>query len=118
MRDVNLTLISKLGWKFHSKVDSLWAAQLQGKYLHNSSFLSTFPSSSSLWLWKARKGILKSKPFISKGVCNKIHNFSVMPSKKIKGEMRTNESRINKENVLNMYGHIKAKIRKTTIVNL
>jgi hypothetical protein len=77
MRDVNLALITKLGWKLHTKTESLWTAQLQGKYLKNCSFLSPTSSSSSSWLWK---GILKSKPFISKGACNRIHSSSFLPT--------------------------------------
>jgi hypothetical protein len=77
MRDVNLALISKLGWKLHTKPATLWTTQLQGKYLKTCSFLSpTSPSFSSSWLWK---GILKSKHLISKGACNKIHSFSSLP---------------------------------------
>jgi hypothetical protein len=43
MREVNLALISKLGWKMLSNPDSLWVAQLKGKYLHSKSFLSPHP---------------------------------------------------------------------------
>jgi hypothetical protein len=39
MRDVNLALISKLGWKLLNNSDSLWVTQLQDKYLHSNSFL-------------------------------------------------------------------------------
>jgi hypothetical protein len=73
MRDVNLALISKLGWKLLNNSDSLWVTQLQGKYLHSNSFLSPPSSSYSSWLWK---DILKSHFFISKGACNRIHSSS------------------------------------------
>jgi hypothetical protein len=43
MKDVNLALISKLGWKLHTKASSLWIAQLQGKYLKTRSFLPPLP---------------------------------------------------------------------------
>jgi hypothetical protein len=43
MRDVNLALIAKLGWKMLTNPDSLWVAQLKGKYLHSKSFLSPPP---------------------------------------------------------------------------
>jgi hypothetical protein len=77
MKDVNLALISKLGWKLHSKASSLWTAQLQGKYLKTSAFLSPSSfSSSSSWLWK---GILKLKNVISKGACNRIYSLSSLP---------------------------------------
>ena len=68
MREVNLALISKLGWQLLNNSDSLWVSQLQGKYLNSNSFLSPFLLSSSSSLWK---GILKSQSFISKGVCFK-----------------------------------------------
>jgi hypothetical protein len=40
MEDVNLALISKLGWKLLSHSDSMWVTQLQGKYILSGSFLS------------------------------------------------------------------------------
>jgi hypothetical protein len=43
MRDVNLALIAKLGWKMLTNPDSLWVAPLKGKYLHSNSFLSPHP---------------------------------------------------------------------------
>jgi hypothetical protein len=76
MREVNLALISKLGWQLLNNSDSLWVSQLQGKYLNSTSFLSPSPLSSSSWLWK---GILKSKSFISKGACFRIHSQSSLP---------------------------------------
>jgi hypothetical protein len=43
MEEVNLGLIIKLAWKLLSLSDSTWVAQLQGKYLLSSSFLSPLP---------------------------------------------------------------------------
>jgi hypothetical protein len=40
MKEVNLALISKLGWKLHNKSDSMWVSQMRGKYLSTGSFLS------------------------------------------------------------------------------
>jgi hypothetical protein len=76
MREVNLALISKLGWQLLNNSDSLWVSQLQGKYLNYTSFLSPSPLSSSSWLWK---GILKTQSFISKGACFRIHSQSSLP---------------------------------------
>jgi hypothetical protein len=76
MREVNLALISKLGWQLLNNSDSLWVSQLQGKYLNSTSFLSPSLLSSSSWLCK---GILKSQSFISKGVCFRIHSQSSLP---------------------------------------
>jgi hypothetical protein len=76
MKEVNLALISKLGWKLLTNFDSMWVSQLHCKYLLSSSFLSPSSLSSSSWLWK---GILKSISIISKGACNRIHSFSSLP---------------------------------------
>jgi hypothetical protein len=43
MREVNLALISKLGWNLLNNIDLMWVSQLHCKYLSSSSFLS--PSS-------------------------------------------------------------------------
>jgi hypothetical protein len=45
MEEVNLALISKLGWKLLSPSDSMWVNQLQGKYLLSGSFLFPPPPS-------------------------------------------------------------------------
>jgi hypothetical protein len=70
MKDVNLALISKLGWKLLTGSESLWASQLTGKYLKTGSFLSPSSHSATSWLWK---GLQKSKPILSLGVCHRIH---------------------------------------------
>jgi hypothetical protein len=74
-REVNLALISKLGWKLLIGSDSPWVAQLSGKYLKSGSFLSPSSHSSPSWLWN---GILKSKPIIALGACHRIHRFSAL----------------------------------------
>jgi hypothetical protein len=76
MREVNLALISKLGWNLLNKSDLMWVSQLHCKYLSSTSFLSPLPHSSSSWLWK---GILKSTHFLIKGACNRIHSLSSLP---------------------------------------
>ena len=77
MREVNLALITKLGWKLLTNSDSLWVSQMHCKYLNSSSFLSPpSPSSSSSRLWK---GIIQFFPFISKGACYRIHSSSSLP---------------------------------------
>ena len=43
-REVNLALISKLGWKLLNRSDSMWVTQLHYKYLNSSSLLSPPPS--------------------------------------------------------------------------
>jgi hypothetical protein len=43
MKDVNLALFAKLGWKLLTGADSLWVSWLSGKYLSSGSFLSPYP---------------------------------------------------------------------------
>jgi hypothetical protein len=43
MEDVNLALITKLGWKLLTSSTSMWVQQLQGKYIFSGSFLSPPP---------------------------------------------------------------------------
>ena len=71
MKEVNLALISKLGWKLLNRSNSMWVTHLHCKYLNSSSLLSLTPLSSSSWLWK---GIQKTLSFVSKGACNRIHS--------------------------------------------
>jgi hypothetical protein len=60
MREVNLALISKLGWKLLNKSNSMWVNQLHYKYLNASSFLS--PTS---FLFPHGYGKAFKKPFHS-----------------------------------------------------
>jgi hypothetical protein len=73
MKDVNLALLAKLGWKLLTGADSLWVSQLSGKYISYGSFLSPSSISATSWLWK---GITKTKTLLSLGACHKIHQFS------------------------------------------
>jgi hypothetical protein len=80
MEEVNLALISKLGWKLLSLSNSMWVNQLQGKYLLSGSFLSPSPPppphSAPSWLWR---GILSSLLVISQGACLRVHVHSSIP---------------------------------------
>jgi hypothetical protein len=78
MEDVNLALISKIGWKLLAHLDSLWVTQLQGNYILSSSFLPPPPPPhyASSWLWKA---ILSYLPVISQGACHRVHFHSSIP---------------------------------------
>jgi hypothetical protein len=76
MEEVNLALISKLGWKLLTQSDSLWVGQLQGKYISSGSFLPPPPHSASSWLWK---GILFSLLVISQRACHRVHFVSFIP---------------------------------------
>jgi hypothetical protein len=72
LKDVNLALISKLGRNLHTNLDSMWMAQMRGKYLSTGSFLSPPPYSSPSRMWK---GILSSQGIISLGACHRIHKL-------------------------------------------
>jgi hypothetical protein len=65
MKDVNLSLISKLGWKLLSNQDSLWVSQLQTKYIKYSNLLSSSLKPSS-WVWN---GIKVNIHLLSVGAC-------------------------------------------------
>ena len=60
MKEVNLALISKLGWKLHTNFNSAWLSQLQGKYLSLGSFLP--PRLPFLLLLGSGKESLKLNP--------------------------------------------------------
>jgi hypothetical protein len=50
MRDVNLALISKLGWNLICNANKMWVSQLRGKYLLTDSFLFPPPPPPPLFL--------------------------------------------------------------------
>jgi hypothetical protein len=75
MMDVNLSLISKLGWKLLSNHNSLWVSLFQQKYIKYSNFLSSSLTSGS-WIWN---GIKATLPIISIGACFSPHNNSSLP---------------------------------------
>jgi hypothetical protein len=76
MRDVNLSLIAKLGWRILTNSNNSWVSQLQCKYLHSCSFLSAPIPNSGSWVWK---GILKSRSLLSQGFCYRIHKNCSLP---------------------------------------
>lgn len=65
MKDVNLSLISKLGWKLLTNHDNVWANQIKAKYIKYGNFFSSHLSSSS-WVWN---GIIATKPLLATGAC-------------------------------------------------
>lgn len=71
MKDLNLALISKLGWMMLSPTPRPWVKYLSAKYLKHFQFLHVEPRVSSSWAWK---GILKSRPFIAQGRCFLVGN--------------------------------------------
>jgi hypothetical protein len=52
MYDVNLALVTKLGWKIFFNLDCLWVNQLREKYIYYGTFLSSPMVSNASWLWK------------------------------------------------------------------
>jgi hypothetical protein len=52
MNDVNLALVTKLGWKVFSNLDCLSVNQLREKYIYYGTFLSSPVLSNASWLWK------------------------------------------------------------------
>jgi hypothetical protein len=77
MFDINLALITKLGWQLLSNPDSFWVQQLRAKYLAYGTFLSSPESSNASWLWK---GILQCKSTLASGACLQVSlnsNFSI-----------------------------------------
>ncbi|XP_059428504.1 uncharacterized protein LOC132162261 [Corylus avellana] len=76
MKDVNLALIAKLGWKIFSNFDSLWVRQLSAKYIKYGNFFSSPIAPSASWLWK---GIQKSKPLLLSGACLQVAKTSSLP---------------------------------------
>jgi len=65
MKDVNFSLISKLGWKLLSYHDCLWVSLFRQKYIKYGNILSA-PLSSGSWIWN---GIRSTVSFLSSGVC-------------------------------------------------
>jgi hypothetical protein len=75
MKDVNLSLISKLGWKLLSNHSSLWVYLFQQKYVKYGNFLSSSLTTVS-WIWNGIKAIIS---IISAGACFIPHNNSSLP---------------------------------------
>jgi len=75
MKDVNLSLISQLGWKLLSSHNSLWVSLFQRKYIRYGNFLSSSLTSGS-WIWN---GIKATLPIIYAGACFIPHNNSSLP---------------------------------------
>ena len=78
MKDVNLALISKLGWKLHTGSDSMWVSQLTGKYLLFGSFLlCPHPSPPPQFLsFLALERHPSLQQTISQGACHRVHSQS------------------------------------------
>lgn len=71
MQDINLALISKMGWLMTSSRHRPWVNCLQAIYLTNSEFMQLERKASSSRIWK---GLLKSRSIISQGRCFLVGN--------------------------------------------
>jgi hypothetical protein len=76
MYDVNLALVTILGWKLLSNLDCLWVNQLREKYIYYGTFLSSPVVSNASWLWK---GILHCKSLLTSGACLQVSINSHFP---------------------------------------
>lgn len=70
-KDINSTLLAKLGWKLALGVDSLWCRVLKAKYLKRNSFFEVHKTSGMSFVWQ---GIISSRHSLKKRVCYKIGN--------------------------------------------
>jgi hypothetical protein len=74
MKDVNLSLISKLGWKLLSNHDSLWVSLFTTKHIKYGNLLSSSLKSGS-WLWNSIKATLT---LLAAGACFISHIHSTL----------------------------------------
>jgi hypothetical protein len=72
MKDVNISLISKLGWKLLLDHDCLWVSLFKNKYFKYGDLLSSpLPNGSFIW-----NGIKTIVPFLKSGACYIPHSLS------------------------------------------
>jgi hypothetical protein len=57
MKDINVSLIAKLGWKLLSNHDALWISLFQKKYIKYGTLLSC-PLSSGSFIWNGIKSMV------------------------------------------------------------
>lgn len=63
-RDMNKSLLSKLGWNLLTQNNGLWSKVLKAKYLPHTSFLQAQPRADASYTWKS---ILWTKEIIEEG---------------------------------------------------
>jgi hypothetical protein len=76
MKETNLALIAKLGWKIRSVMDCLWVWHFREKYIRYGNFFSTSAISNASMIWK---GILQSKPLLQAHACLQVSTTSHLP---------------------------------------
>jgi hypothetical protein len=65
MKDINLSLITKLGWKLLTDHDSLWVSLFNRKYIKYGNLLSC-PLLAGSFIWNVIKAIV---PILTQGAC-------------------------------------------------
>ncbi|XP_015873962.1 uncharacterized mitochondrial protein AtMg00310-like [Ziziphus jujuba] len=76
-KDINIALLTKLGWKLAKGEESLWTRLLKAKYLKNKTFFGCKFKAGNFYVWKS---ILCSKDLIQRGSCYKVGNdWSIDP---------------------------------------
>jgi exonuclease III len=75
MKDVNLSLVSKLCWKLLTNHASIWVPLFQQKYIKYGNLFSC-PLGSGSWVWNGIKSII---PLLAKGSCFVPHFNSSLP---------------------------------------
>lgn len=74
-KDVNISLISKLGWNLLTNHSSIWVSLFQQKYIKYGNLLSS-PFSLGSWIWN---GIVAIVPLLSRGACFLLCKNSSLP---------------------------------------
>jgi hypothetical protein len=69
MKDINVSLIAKLGWELLSNHDALWIALFKEKYIKYGTLLSC-PLRSGSFIWN---GIISVVPLLKLGICYSSH---------------------------------------------
>jgi hypothetical protein len=75
MKDINVSLISKLGWKLLTQHDILWVSLFPRKYFKYGNLLSS-PLALGSWIWN---GIKSTVPLLSFGACFIPYNAFRLP---------------------------------------
>lgn len=69
LKDMNVALLSKLGWHLARDLDKVWVKALKAKYFARSSFMKCKMKKNSSWSWK---GILGFRKILINGLCYRL----------------------------------------------
>lgn len=70
IQDINLALLSKLGWMMAKEDNRLWVDILRKKYMHGNSFFACKWKKGDSKVWKR---IITTQEIVKKGSCFKNH---------------------------------------------